>query len=55
MNADTKTTVYGGGAGLMTLLTLVDWRKVFQGDPSEAGKIVIGILLALQGYYTNKS
>ncbi len=53
MNTDKTATAAGGliGAGI---LSQVDWAKLFEGDPTEVGKLVMLIGSLLLGYVTNK-
>lgn len=53
MSTDTKTTLAGGGAGVLILGT-VDWAALAAGNVAQIAKATTGLLLIALGYWTNK-
>lgn len=51
----TDTVATGLGLGLTAVqASMIDWVKVFNGDPPEIMKVVFAFLLGSLGYVTNK-
>lgn len=53
INKDTIATSIGVGLAAVQA-TLIDWNKVFCGDPQEIMKVVFAFGLSALGYITNK-
>lgn len=53
MNTDRLTTIIGAVLASV-LATNVDWQAVFDGDPRQISAVVVAVLVALLGYFTNK-
>jgi hypothetical protein len=50
--SEPKTTIVGAILGT-SVLSQVDWNKLLQKDPTQIALVITGILLGLQGYWTN--
>jgi hypothetical protein len=50
--SEPKTTIIGAVLGV-SVWSQVDWNKLLQKDPTQIALVITGLLLGVQGYWTN--